>query len=138
MSTHPAVKQVQDKVVYHIDQLDKEVRDLCCPLLSCTQLITMTLHSILYFQLSKYPVAHQFEQKTQVPKAWAFIGVTAVVFFSLFINALAQPISNLIGWALPAYLSVKAIETPGHEDDVQWLTYWVAFGVSFFFGVISC
>lgn len=27
MSTHPAVKQVQDKVVYHMDQLDKEVRE---------------------------------------------------------------------------------------------------------------
>lgn len=36
--------------------------------------------------------------------------------------------SNLIGWALPAYLSVKALETPGHQDDIQWLTYWVVFG----------
>jgi len=101
MSTHPVVKQAQDKIAYHIDQLDKE--------------------------LSKYPVAHQFEQKTQVPKAWAFIAAVTLVLFSLFINALAHPISNLIGWALPAYLSVKAIETPGHEDDIQWLTYWVVF-----------
>lgn len=91
-------------------------------------LITMAL-PLLLLQLSKYPIAHQIEARTQVPKAWAFIGVTTVVFFSLFINALAQPVSNLIGWALPAYLSVKAIETPGHDDDIQWLTYWVTFGV---------
>ena len=36
--------------------------------------------------------------------------------------------SNLIGWGLPAYLSFKAIESPGIQDDVQWLTYWVVFG----------
>jgi len=101
MSTHPAIKQAQDKVSHYIGRLDKE--------------------------LSKYPIAHQIEQKIQVPKAWAFIGGAAVIFLSLFINALAHPISNLLGWVLPAYLSIKAIESPGHEDDVQWLAYWVAF-----------
>lgn len=39
---------------------------------------------------------------------------------------LAQPVSNLIGWALPAFLSVRAIESPGTNDDKQWLTYWVS------------
>jgi receptor expression-enhancing protein 5/6 len=39
---------------------------------------------------------------------------------------LASPISNLIGWALPAYLSVQAIESPSTNDDKQWLTYWVS------------
>ena len=43
-------------------------------------------------------------------------------------NPLAAPISNLIGWGLPAYLSFRAIESPGTQDDVQWLTYWVVFG----------
>jgi hypothetical protein len=38
---------------------------------------------------------------------------------------LASPVSNLIGWALPAYLSVQAIESPSQNDDKQWLTYWV-------------
>lgn len=98
----------------------------------------MTLANInaLFLQLSKYPIAHQFEQKTQVPKAWAAIGVVGLTLLSLFFNILAQPISNLIGWALPAYLTFKAIETPGHEDDLQWLTYWIVFGVSFFLSFI--
>ncbi|GAA6038349.1 hypothetical protein JCM8097_007603, partial [Rhodosporidiobolus ruineniae] len=46
----------------------------------------------------------------------------------IFFNVAAGFLTNLLGWALPAYLSVKAIESPGHEDDVQWLTYWVVFG----------
>ena len=102
------------------------IRRFVCPSLYRFVAVTCDHRSA---QLSKYPVAHQFEQKTQVPKAWAFIGAVALVFFSLFVNILAHPISNLVGWALPAYLSVKAIESPGHEDDVQWLTYWVTFAV---------
>ncbi|KAJ3485712.1 hypothetical protein NLI96_g4768 [Meripilus lineatus] len=38
------------------------------------------------------------------------------------------PVSILVGWLLPAFLSVKAIESPAHNDDIQWLTYWVVFG----------
>ena len=34
----------------------------------------------------------------------------------------------MIGWGLPAFLSFRAIESPGVQDDVQWLTYWVVFG----------
>lgn len=47
-----------------------------------------------------------------------------LVFFNLF--GLASPISLLIGYALPAYLSLQAIETPSTNDDKQWLTYWVS------------
>lgn len=54
----------------------------------------------------------------------------ALIFFNLL--GLAQPVSNLIGWALPAYLSVQAIESPGTNDDKQWLTYWVCRRTPFF------
>jgi len=81
-------------------------------------------------ELSKYPVMRDIETRTKVPKAYGVLslGVSAVVliFFNMF--GLAQPVSNLIGWALPAYLSVQAIESPGTNDDKQWLTYWVVFG----------
>ena len=79
-------------------------------------------------QLSKYPILVNVEQRTQVPKAYAFIG--AVTLFTLLhlVNALAAPVSNLLGWGLPAYLSFKALESPGNDDDAQWLAYWVIFG----------
>jgi receptor expression-enhancing protein 5/6 len=68
------------------------------------------------------------EQRTQVPKAYAFIGAVTLLTLLHFANALAAPVSNLIGWGLPAYLSFKAIESPGNDDNAQWLTYWIIFG----------
>jgi hypothetical protein len=37
---------------------------------------------------------------------------------------LASPISTIVGFALPALLSLEALESPGDADDKQWLTYW--------------
>ncbi|KAL5535050.1 YOP1 [Sanghuangporus sanghuang] len=99
---HPVVQQASAKANYYVSQLDKE--------------------------LAKYPVLQNFEQRTQVPKTYAVIGSVTLLGLLLLINAFAQPVSNLIGWGLPAYLSFKAIESPSAQDDVQWLTYWVVFG----------
>jgi receptor expression-enhancing protein 5/6 len=99
---HPVFIQAQNKVSYHLNQLDKE--------------------------LTKYPVLNTFEQHTQVPKTFLALGGLLLLALVHFINPLAAPISNLIGWLLPAYLSFKALETPAPQDDVQWLTYWVVFG----------
>jgi len=99
---HPVFIQAQNKVAYHLNQLDKE--------------------------LTKYPVLNTFEQHTQVPKTFLAIGAILLLALFHFINPVAAPISNLIGWGLPAYLSFKALETPAPQDDVQWLTYWVVFG----------
>ncbi|KIK66087.1 hypothetical protein GYMLUDRAFT_38570 [Collybiopsis luxurians FD-317 M1] len=99
---HPMVVQAQNKVFYYHDQLDKE--------------------------LTKYPVLVNFEQRTQVPKTYAVLGASLLVVILHMFNALAAPVSNLVGWALPAYLSFKAVESPSTRDDVQWLTYWVVFG----------
>ncbi|GAA6043969.1 hypothetical protein JCM8097_004898 [Rhodosporidiobolus ruineniae] len=92
----------QQKFDYYISQVDKE--------------------------LSKYPALNRLEAQTGVPKAYAVLGSTSLVAILIFFNVAAGFLTNLLGWALPAYLSVKAIESPGHEDDVQWLTYWVVFG----------
>ncbi|OAX37008.1 hypothetical protein K503DRAFT_771917 [Rhizopogon vinicolor AM-OR11-026] len=99
---HPAFIQVQTKANYYIQQLDKD--------------------------LTKYPVLTTFEQRTQVPKTYFVIGTVFLLTLFHFVNPLAAPTSNLVGWALPTYLSFKALETPGRLDDVQWLTYWVVFG----------
>lgn len=49
-----------------------------------------------------------------------------LILLNLF--GLAQPITNLIGWALPAYLTCHALESPQKGDDAQWLCYWIVFG----------
>ena len=63
-----------------------------------------------------------------MPKSYAFLGAVLLLAILHSINAFASPVSNLVGWALPAYLSVKALESPSPADDIQWLTYWVVFG----------
>ena len=38
-------------------------------------------------------------------------------------------ITCLLGVAYPCFQSFLALETEGEEDDKQWLTYWVVFGL---------
>ena len=91
-------------------------------------IIPLFHHIHLLYQLMKYPVLSTLEQRTQIPKAYAVIGALVFVVILHTFNSLAAPISNLVGWGLPAYLSFKALESPSQHDDVQWLTYWVVFG----------
>lgn len=116
---HPAFQQASDKANYYVSQLDKEVSSFPC---------LFPLVSDNVAQLSKYPVLNNIEQRTQVPKAYAALGTILLLGLLLMVNAFASPVSNLVGWGLPAYLSFRAIESPGVQDDVQWLTYWVVFG----------
>jgi receptor expression-enhancing protein 5/6 len=46
----------------------------------------------------------------------------------VFFNIFAGFLTNLIGFFLPAYFSMRALDSPQPQDDVQWLTYWVVFG----------
>ena len=79
-------------------------------------------------QLTKFPALITLEQRTQIPKTYVFLGGVALLALFHSINTFASPVSNLLGWAFPAYLSIKALESPSHADDIQWLTYWVVFG----------
>ncbi|CAO1621623.1 unnamed protein product [Jaminaea pallidilutea] len=95
-------QQVQQKVDYFVSQIDKE--------------------------LNKYPHLVQFERTTSVPKAYAAIGSVSLLTILIFFNIFAGFLTNLIGFAAPAYFSLRALESPQPQDDVQWLTYWVVFG----------
>ena len=46
-----------------------------------------------------------------------------------FINIFSQYITCIVGVILPAYWSIKAIESPEFDDDKQWLTYWTIYGL---------
>ncbi|KJH42373.1 TB2/DP1, HVA22 family [Dictyocaulus viviparus] len=58
--------------------------------------------------------------------AYGLMGLLAVY---LIIGTFAQLICNLVGFAYPAYVSVKAVRTKKKSDDTQWLIYWCVFAV---------
>jgi receptor expression-enhancing protein 5/6 len=67
------------------------------------------------------------EKKTGYPKAAFFSLIVAFIVSIISLLGGMKLISDLIGFVYPAYMSFKAIESAGNEDDVQWLTYWVVF-----------
>ncbi|CAJ0567852.1 unnamed protein product, partial [Mesorhabditis spiculigera] len=74
------------------------------------------------------------EANTGLKREQAAYGLFAVLGLYLIFGALAQFVCNLIGFAYPAYASVKAIRTSSKDDDTQWLIYWTVFA---FFSIID-
>ena len=54
------------------------------------------------------------------------LGICALL---TFINLFGKYITCIVGVTLPAYWSIKAIESPVYDDDKQWLTYWAIYGI---------
>lgn len=67
------------------------------------------------------------EKATKVPKAKLVAGGLVLVALYMIFGYFAAFICNLVGFVLPAYWSMAAIETSDKADDTKWLTYWVVF-----------
>jgi len=70
-------------------------------------------------------------EKTQqdIKPRYFILGTGAFIVILLYLEIGAGFICNLVGFVYPSYASFRAIESPQKDDDVQWLTYWVVYGV---------
>lgn len=66
------------------------------------------------------------EKKTGIPAKYLII-IFGICAASIIIGYLDQYIVCILGVVFPAIQSIRAIESPGEDDDKQWLTYWVVY-----------
>ena len=80
--------------------------------------------------------AELVHEKTGIPAKYVLIGL-AVCVASVVIGYLDTYITCLVGIVIPSICSIRAIETKDPEDDKQWLTYWVVYGIFTFIDLFS-
>ncbi|GMM55480.1 Yop1 protein [Maudiozyma humilis] len=70
------------------------------------------------------------ETKTKIPRSYLISSFTFVYLLLTFLNigGIGQMLSNLAGFALPTYFSIRAIKTTTKDDDMKLLSYWIVFG----------
>ncbi|KAK0523789.1 ER membrane protein DP1/Yop1 [Tilletia horrida] len=80
-------------------------------------------------ELNNVPLAVKLERQTGLPKAPVVVGAVGLVAFLVFFNILAAMLTTAVGFLLPAYYSMQALEQRSGAYEKQWLTYWSVFGL---------
>jgi receptor expression-enhancing protein 5/6 len=104
------------------------------------QVYIKQLDELLHKESKLTPYFEQLEAKTGCKRLYFALGFFGFLVLYIIFGYGGGLICNLVGFVLPAYKSIKAIESECKEDDTQWLTYWVVYGafmiVEFFSDII--
>lgn len=80
--------------------------------------------------------AELIHEKTGIPAKYVLIAL-GICVASVLIGYLDQYVTCLVGIVFPSICSIRALETKDAEDDKQWLTYWVVYGIFTFIDLFS-
>jgi len=69
----------------------------------------------------------QLSKKLKVEPGHLVLGFFGLFFVLIIAGVGSSLLTGVMGFLYPAYMSFKALETDGDDDDKQWLTYWVVF-----------
>jgi len=100
------------------------------------EVINQTKDQFMKFcaQLDQKVDAHQYgihiqnvADKANTRSSFVLVAVAVLLAILCWFGLGESLFITIVGFVMPAYWSILAIETKETEDDKQWLTYWVVF-----------
>ncbi|KJH51159.1 TB2/DP1, HVA22 family [Dictyocaulus viviparus] len=121
--------KVDNMSLIHEDYLWRRPENAAMPVPVQIQNVLNDVDKQLHGDGPVHNILATIEQKSGVRRLHIVLGVAAMQALYLIFGHFAELVCNFMGFIYPAYVSIKAIESPTKNDDTQWLTYWVVFAV---------
>lgn len=79
-------------------------------------------------QFGEVPVVKKASEMSGLKHQYIILIVASILALGCFSRSGQWLVGIIFTFLWPMYMSFKALESPGAQDDKKWLTYWVVFG----------